>query len=117
MAAPCEAQFVIKNGSGSRPDVPIKAQLGGTVAELKASIHREYPGNPTPSEQTVCILLTNLFSCRTQRACAAFVHQLVHPSCYCAETHPLHVLQLIFGGKVLKVETAQLSSIIGPVCG
>lgn len=53
MAAQGEAQFVIKNGSGSKPDVHISAQLGGTVAELKAIIQREYPGNPAPSEQTV----------------------------------------------------------------
>lgn len=52
-AASGEAQFVIKNGSGSRPDVVIRAVLGGTVAELKAVIQRDYPGNPAPSEQTV----------------------------------------------------------------
>ncbi len=52
-----EAEFIIKNGSGSKPDVRIRAQLGSTVAQLKAIVQRDYPGNPAPSEQTVSLVL------------------------------------------------------------
>lgn len=55
-AVQTEAEFVIKNGSGSKPDVRIKARLSSTVAELKALLQRDYPDNPAPSQQTVSLV-------------------------------------------------------------
>lgn len=55
MDSQSEALFVIKNGSGSKPDVQIRASLSSTVAQLKSLIQHEYPGNPAPTEQTVSV--------------------------------------------------------------
>lgn len=71
MATAGQAQFMIKNGSGNKPDVVIWAVLGSSVAELKAVIQRDYPGNPAPSEQTVGRAMPHILapaaSCGDQR--------------------------------------------------
>lgn len=52
-----EQEFVIKNGSGNRGDVRIRAPISGTLLDLKKVLQAEYPGNPQPSGQTVCAIM------------------------------------------------------------
>ncbi len=46
-------EFVIKNGSGNRGDVRVRAPMSGTLLDLKKVLQAAYPGSPQPVAQTV----------------------------------------------------------------
>ena len=52
-AAPEQVSLLIKSSLTNRSDCSITVPLDSTIAELKDILHRDYEGNPAPSEQTV----------------------------------------------------------------
>lgn len=54
-AGPPEQVSLLVKSSSNRSDCIMKVPLDSTIAELKEILHRDYEGNPAPSDQTVCL--------------------------------------------------------------